>query len=579
VTGAWEGLVWLRPAWLWALLALPAIAWAWWRARRREQVWRSAVDPALLPHLLERGALRRGHGGLVLRGLAWTLAVLALAGPSWRSVEQPLADGGAPLVLAVELSQSTLAGDLPPSRLLQARARLAELLRLREGQPTALVAYAGDAFTVAPLSDDTGNIALFLDALAPDLMPVDGSDAGRAIDHALRLLARGEPVQGDILLLAATADAGAEAAAARARAAGHRVSVLAMGTRGGMPYRRSDGPLAQAAFDDAALRRVAIAGGGRHVAWGADASAALPGARAAEEAVGRGAGVRARQDGGYWLLLPLMLLVLFAFRRGAALAVLGACLLLPVLPAHAGDEGGLWRRADQARHARLRAGIDAYRAGDDAAALQAWQGLPGATAAYNRGNALARQGRYPEAIAAYDEALRAQPDMEDAIANRRAVEAAMKRQPPGGGNREDSRAQPDEGDQPRGTPEDADEDGPQAEGAGDARSSAQPPPMSSPSDTGEAEPTQDDAQGAADAAQRRAMERARQDRPPPATDADHSGDADPQDAEAAAETDAEREQRQSNDAWLRRIPDDPGGLLRARFRREYERRNGLGDER
>src|SRR5690606_37385799 len=77
----------------------------------------------------------------------------------------------------------------------------------------------------------------------------------------------------------------------------------------------------------------------------------------------------------------------------------------------------------------------AYREGDFAAAARGFAGLPGADAAYNRGNALARAGRYEEAIAAYDEALRQAADMPDAVANRAAVEAAMRRQPPppGGG--------------------------------------------------------------------------------------------------------------------------------------------------
>jgi len=50
-----SGLHWLRPLWLWALLALPLLWFAWRARRKRESVWRRAVDPHLLPHLLERG--------------------------------------------------------------------------------------------------------------------------------------------------------------------------------------------------------------------------------------------------------------------------------------------------------------------------------------------------------------------------------------------------------------------------------------------------------------------------------------------------------------------------------------------
>src|SRR5690606_3438339 len=102
---------------------------------------------------------------LALLGLA--LAFVALAGPSWRKIERPLWQTRAPLVVALDLSSATLAGDLPPSRLAQARAKLAQLLELRQGGQVALVAFADDAYTVAPLTDDFANIALFLDALDP----------------------------------------------------------------------------------------------------------------------------------------------------------------------------------------------------------------------------------------------------------------------------------------------------------------------------------------------------------------------------------------------------------------------------
>ena len=171
----------LRPHWLWALLALPLLAWWWQRRRRRQGVWQSLVDAHLLPHLLEAHADARARLGLWLGGVAYLIAVLALAGPSWRQVEQPLWHSRTPLVIALDLSDATLAADLPPSRLAQARAKIATLLRERQGGQVGLVVYAGDAFTVAPLTDDAANIALFLDALAPDVMPLPGQRSDRAV--------------------------------------------------------------------------------------------------------------------------------------------------------------------------------------------------------------------------------------------------------------------------------------------------------------------------------------------------------------------------------------------------------------
>src|SRR5690606_26574263 len=174
LAGALAQLHFLRPWWLLALAALPLLAW-WWRARaRRGDAWRDAVDAHLLPHLLEADAgngRRRGAWPRWLALSAAALAIVALAGPAIRKDEQPLWQAQEPLVIALDLSSATLARDLPPNRLAQARAKLATLLRERAGGQAALVAFADDAYTVAPLTEDAGNLALFLDALAPDVMP------------------------------------------------------------------------------------------------------------------------------------------------------------------------------------------------------------------------------------------------------------------------------------------------------------------------------------------------------------------------------------------------------------------------
>ena len=584
-------LQFLRPAWLWALLALPLLAAGWWWQRRRDSAWRQHVDPHLLPHLLEAVPTRRGLWGLAARLLGWSLAVVALAGPSWRQAEVPLQVQGRPLVIALDLSDAMLAPDLPPSRLLQARAKLGSLLERRGGGETALLAYADDAYTVAPLTADPGNIALFLDALAPDLMPQDGQRPDRAIEAAVRLLRQAGQRNGDILLVGNAADAATVAAAARARAEGYRVSVLGLGRPSGASFRARDGGLRSSQLDAASLQRVAQAGGGRYVALqpgGGELEAlgvldaTTPGEAAAES---RGQ-ARIARDEGWWLLPPLMLLALLAFRRGTPVAVLAACLLLPVpdLQAAQAPQGTAWRRPDQMAHDRAIAALQAYREGRYAEAAQAWAALPGADAAYNRGNALAREGRLEEALEAYDAALRSQPGMDDAVANRAVVEAALRRQPPGGGG--DQRQRPDGGDEQPGRQQQGGgqapaDQGEPADGQGERQASpAQSPPSSSSAPTGnEADggageppaPADAQAQREADAAQRQRMQQALDGEGTPAPDGERV-EGEPDRAEDAAE----RERRQAAEAWLRRVPDDPGGLLRARFLLEHRRRHGGG---
>ncbi|MDH5835597.1 VWA domain-containing protein [Luteimonas kalidii] len=582
MTDVFASLHFLRPQWLWALLALPLLA-AWWLAqRRRAGIWRAHVDPHLLPHLVEAGVARRGVGGIALRLLAVTLAVLALSGPSWRQGEAPLRQGARALVVAFDLSDAMLAPDLPPSRLLQARAWLDTFLQSRDGD-VGLVAFSDDAYTVTPLTDDAANVAIFIDALAPDVMPVDGHRPERAIHAAMALLVQAGHRSGDILLMTHAADASAEAAAARASAAGIRVSVLGLGRPAGASYRARDGSLRPSRLDAASLQRVAEAGGGAYATLSAGAAGLeLSGASTTSSTTTQSratAATRTWRDDGYWLLVPLLLLGLFAFRRGSGLAVLALCMLLPIPGLHAAEpvDGTAWSRADQVEHARMRAGLEAYRAGRLDEAERTWRALPGAEAAYNRGNALARAGRLEQAIAAYDEALRQQPGMEDAIANRAVVQAALERDPPSGPGA--ARQDPEAGDEQSGDDASGGENAQPAQSEGEPGESGTPPPASRPQDDAGAPrretprapdaPVDAQAQDQADAAQRQRMQQALD----AGQDAAENGDATPGDPERA-ETEAERERRQAGEAWLRRVPDDPGGLLRARFRLEHERRTG-----
>jgi len=247
----------LRPQWLWALLALPLLFGLWRVRRRRSSVWRENVDPHLLAHLLvERGGAR-SRWGWSIAALAYVLAVLALAGPSWRQTPQPLWQSRMPLVVAIDLSSAALAADLPPSRLAQARAKLSRLLRERQGGQVALVAFADDAFTVAPLTEDTGNVALFLDALSPEVMPIDGQRLDRAIAWSAQLLKQSGFDRGRILVMSDHADPAARDAAMSAVRQGYRVDVLGLGSDAGAPFRRGDGTVATARQDGGSLRGLA----------------------------------------------------------------------------------------------------------------------------------------------------------------------------------------------------------------------------------------------------------------------------------------------------------------------------------
>ncbi len=595
---------WLRPEWLWALLAVPLAAWLAWRLRHGRDPWAGVIDPVLRPHVLEDGG--EVAGGRWVPAWAAALAAcvaLALAGPSWHRSEAPLQQAKSPLVIAVDLSSASLAEDVAPSRLLLMRAKLQQWLEARPDGQVALVAFARDAYAVAPLTGDPANVAVFIDALSPGVMPDDGQSPDRAIRLAQDLLQQAGDGRGDILLMTDHADAAAIRAAAAARNDGFRVSALGVGSAAGRPVRDAAGDVSLARLDLPSLAAMAAAGGGRAVAMQpttADIAQLGVDAPSATEAGGnaRGHAGSQWQDDGVWLLIPLLLLLLPAFRRGGALAAMLFLAIGFAAVPEAARAGDLWRRPDQQAYDHMQSGQRAYRQGDFARAESEFAKVESADAAYNRGNALARLGKYREALQSYDQALRRAPGMADAKANRDAVLRAMK-QPPAGGqqqsgknDRQGQKQDQSQGGQQEGNPrqrgqqqggqqqanprQDSQQQGGQRQGDAQRNGGAQPdgqrnsgePPTGQSS--GNAKPEDRAGQQAADAAQRERMRQAMKQGEGDARKAGQPG------AGSQPETAADRERQQQVDAWLRRITDDPGALLRSKFQLERARRRGGG---
>ena len=210
----------LRPLWLWGLL--PAVV-LYLLVRRRDDPtlrWRGLIDP----HLLEALRVRpKGRGFPRPAGVAFAalvLGCLGAAGPTWEREPSPFTEDKAPLVVALDLSESMLAIDVPPTRLDRAKEKLRDLLARREGARTGLVAYAGTAHLVMPPTDDSAALETYLAALEPDVMPRPGKAAAAALARAQEVLARDE-TPGSILFLTDGIPAG-EQAAFRNAAAGRR---------------------------------------------------------------------------------------------------------------------------------------------------------------------------------------------------------------------------------------------------------------------------------------------------------------------------------------------------------------------
>jgi len=450
----------MRPLWLLLLLPLAAVLWRLYRTDGDSDAWRGVVDAHLLPRLLvgETGAVQRLP--LILLGVGWVLLVLAVAGPTWQRLPQPLFQAQQYRVIALDLSPTMNSGDLKPTRLAHARYEVLDLLRAAGEGQTALIAYGAEPYIVSPLTADTATIAAQVPLLDTGLLPVMGARrTDLALTQAAELLRQAGVADGEVILVTDAVEpvAAAADAARAAHAAGYRVSVLGIGTAKGAPIalpgggfvKDKEGAIVLPRLDAEALEALADAGGGRYVAArldDRDIEALLPAgaARLGDRAQKQDASSDQWREEGPWLLLLLLPLAALAFRRGWLSPLVVLVLVLPAPDAYAVTWDGLWLRPDQQAQRQLEAGQAAeaatlfersdwraaahYQAGDYAQALASLEGQEVPAAAYNRGNTLARLGRLEDAVSAYDQALATNPSDEDAHYNRNLVQGLLDRQ-------------------------------------------------------------------------------------------------------------------------------------------------------
>lgn len=591
-------LVLLRPWWLLALPVGIALIWLWLRRGIASGAWQQIVDPALQPHVLAEPTVMRDRRWLFAAAVAaLTLSVVALAGPAWERIEAPAFRSDDALVVALDMSRTMDAADIEPTRLERAKLKLLELLERREGGQTALVVFSTHAYTVTPLTTDTRTITAMTHVLATDLMPTPGGVVASALVKAGDLLRQAGLSEGEILLISdSEPDAESMERAAALRREGFTISVLAVGTSQGAPIDLPGGgfltdhrgSLVMPRLNAPALRALADAGGGRFAMLSADGrdldTVLRPagGSVVVEEDPERQIVAEIWLDRGALFALLLLPLVALAFRRGW-IALWLLVVLVPVPRAHAFEWTSLWQRSDQRAAAALEAGeaqraaamfddplwrgAALYRAGDFAASAEVLEGSDSALGHYNRGNALARTGRIADAIAAYDRALELEPGHEDALFNRQLLQQLLDDNPElADAGDQAAEGPPDNGDagdtqqEQNGQPGDGDQgdSDPGASGAGDDGAD-------SATASGDAGDTQDDTgtlpdpgESAEDAGEQQIVGQGD----------DGSSDGD---GLVGIEDIDEWASEQAAEQWLRRVTQDPGGLLRRKFELQYRR--------
>ena len=608
----------IRPEWLWGL-PLAVFAWLIVKNQRGDQQWSSHIPKAMLA-ALQIGKSTQSNGWKWSLLVLWLGVIIAAAGPTWDQQASPTVQNQKAVVLVLDLSPSMLAKDLTPDRLSRAKFKLIDVLRQQADGQVALIAYAGDAHTVSPLTDDPRTIQSLLPALHPNVMPSSGSNTEAAIELAQKLL-REQGVK-HVILLGTTSD---DAVPVVEAAPPPSEPIAVETTPDNIVFlRKANGEIILSAVNSRQLRTMATGLGGRFSMLSADdvdiqtlRIGEYEMADMADQALQSSVAYDAWVDRGHWLVLLILPLALMLFRKGViySLPLCIPILFLSPTDSYAQNNGqvsadtvagrsdvsepgwqsaweNLWQTPDQRASKQFSEGdfesaaatfkrkdwsaLANYNNGDYQKTIDQLSDIEDPTSLYNKANALAFNQQLQESVDAYQQVLTQQPDHQDAKHNKSIVEQLLK----------DQEEQEQQQDSDGTSEEDSQQNQPQDDESQPSDNESQP----SDNDN-ESQPSDNESQASDDESQGEPS----QEQPPEAgndadqQDSEQNSDQqqeDEQQSEASTEDDSQDQQasesaaagaqieesddplQDSSEQWLRTIEDDPSGLLRRKF--EYQ---------
>ena len=551
----------IRPWWLLGCVLISVIYILRRRARRSKTGWDAVVAPELLNVLIPERAkqqLRRWFDLLVASALV--VACFAMAGPAWKQIPLPVEQQRDDLVIVLDCSTSMYAEDIAPSRLVHAKQKITDTLRNRAEGRTALVVYAGDAHIVTPLTHDVETVQHLLVSVEPRIMPIPGSNPDHALALSWNLLEQAGNGYGRILVMTDSVDETLEFS--EPKRSNVEIHFLGLGTEQGAPIPEpdlegiqrfmrdsSDRLIIPTLHEDLLRARIRPVGGIYHKLNidNSDIKPFYSGVWSSGSQMERleDRSYDAWHDAGYLFVIPLVVLAFFSIRRG----VLVALVLVVAVDTQANWFEDLWKNDDQRAYDKLQESdperaaelfkdpewqaVSKYRNEKFEAAADMFHSDDSIRSKYNLGNSLALSGRIGEAIETYDQVLELDPEHEDARYNRDLLNQLMQQmaQQSADGDSNEPQPNPSEGDE-----------------------------NSSQENSG----LNDDV--------------------PP-----EEGDANPEDSDEASNGEESPaspdhslsdEQIEANDTlerMLRRVPDQPGNLLRNKFQAETRRRYNSGE--
>ncbi len=452
-------LQFLRPLWLLGLFVIPLFLLIKQQSAKKER-----ANPLIAPHLSKQlvSTDTFSKSKQLLLPLLTTIACIALSGPSWRSLQLPVYEMQKAQVLVLNLSYSMYATDIKPNRVSQAKYKAIDLIKQWGEGEKALIAYAGEPFTISPLTPDGNSIINHIASLSPDIMPVTGSNADIALEKAIALLQNANYQQGHIVFISDGIDEEtSQKMLQRIEGTDWIVSMLAVGTSKGAPIKLTDGTLLKDQQGDIviptlqtkAMYAITKASDGLFLTiknTNSDIKQlgnyfSVPTGHKSEDKTS--SADQFPKDDGYWIAFLLLPLFLLLFRKGLFyIALLGLTTTLVTPPA---AQASIWQnnqqnayQAYQEKNYDIAAelyknpnakGSALYQNKQYQEALEqynkATRANPNdATAFYNQGNALAQLQELDKAITAYEQALKINPTLQVAADNKKLIEELQNQQ-------------------------------------------------------------------------------------------------------------------------------------------------------
>tara|TARA_B100000929_G_scaffold253086_2_gene213792 strand:+ start:1928 stop:3850 length:1923 start_codon:yes stop_codon:yes gene_type:complete len=617
----------LRPEWFAAIIPLLLLVILIRKATAKQSGWQSVIPSHLYQYMVIGKTEVGAKPPIMLLAIAWFVSVIALAGPTWERLPQPVYQLKMGHVLVIDMSLSMRATDMTPDRLTRAKYKAIDLVNaIGEGE-MGLVAYAGDAFVISPLTEDAANITTLIPSLSPEIMPVPGSDPLLGIESAAALLTNAGYNSGMIYWITDGIELAQQNELQEYVASiPFTLNALTVGTAEGAPIRQQSGELLKdhtgsiviPKLNDNAVKGVVKTSGGRFESF--TSNDADIEALAAISLLDKGNSEEDEEDSniqgdqwkevGPYLVVLLLPLAAFAFKRGLVFLLLVGLLSPPVmLKAHAlqgsdvaserqsGIENsaqpkslswwqkpfmndnqealnsyqrGKYKDAVSQFDDKLWKASSLYKSGEYERALAAFENIPGPESLYNQGNALAKLGKLEKAIEKYELALQEAPDFEDAKANKKIIEDLLEQQA-------QQEKQNQQQNQQQGSDQNQNQDNQQSgqnqqqnstEQNGEQQNSdnAERSEDSEPSEPEQQEPSsqQDNADQGENAQQNSAQ----------ALNEEESSaqEAEAMQSQAGELSDAEKEELQRMESLMRRVPDDPAFLLKRKMQLEAQKR-------